>query len=97
MVIDLENLLLVGGELRRRAFESCQNSMCLGPQTHTGATLLHCLTGIFNLVDPSLQRAIRVQNGAMVLPMGGRVRVNKSGKETMFRVGVIRSRPVDSK
>ena len=96
MVVDLEDLLLVRGELRRGAFECCEDGMGLGAKAHTRASLLHCLTGVLNLVDPPLQKGISCQIVKNTRCRRGR------GSETaclkQHRIGMVctRSAPEDS-
>mmetsp|Transcript_31559 Transcript_31559/g.79823 ORF Transcript_31559/g.79823 Transcript_31559/m.79823 type:complete len:301 (+) Transcript_31559:309-1211(+) len=52
VVVHLEDLLLVAGQLARRALERGQHHVRLAAQAHCGASLLHRLHGILDLVEP---------------------------------------------
>ena len=49
MVIDGEDLLLVGGQVAGGSLEGHQHGVGLGLQGHGGGALLHRLHGVFNL------------------------------------------------
>merc|ERR1740128_970146 len=54
MVINREDLLLVGGEVARGSLEGDQHGVSVGLQGHGGGTLLYGLHGVFNLMQTPL-------------------------------------------
>lgn len=56
VVVDLDQLLLVGCELARRALEREEDGVGFGPQSDGGGALLHGLEGVLDLVELALRR-----------------------------------------